>query len=203
MALVIPTGYGQASIEMLNDYDPEPWYVTHGVDLTDVGGDYEAAATTIGQAFETAWQNDLSNQVVITKVVLRVGQDGGPPFIYEVLRGNRGSSSAEMLPQNCALLVRKQTARAGRPGRGRVFLPGVLREAQVSQVGIIPSGEMTLLQNSAQMWLEDLTSSIEPGAVSVPMVLLHNAGVPGGTTPDLVTSLSVDNRISTQRRRLR
>lgn len=203
MALVIPPGFGQASIEFLNDNDPEPWYTTFGVDLDAVGGDFEAAATGCAQAFENAWQNLLSNQVVITACELRVGQDGGPPLLVRVNRGNRGTSASEMLPQNCALLIRKQTARAGRTGRGRLFLPGVLRESQVSQVGIIPSGELATLQDSAELLRLNLQNGSLGEHAEVPMVLLHNAGVPGGTTPDPVTTLVTDFKISTQRRRLR
>lgn len=203
MTLVIPPGFGQVSIEMMNDFDPEPWYVTFGIDLAAAGGDFPLAATSAAQAFEVAFQPELSNQVVITKSILRVGQDGGPPLLVEVGRGNRGSSSEEKLPQNCAALIKKQTARAGRTGRGRMYLPAVLGEGQVSQVGVISIAEATVIGAAAQIFLEDLTTPSSPGAISVPMVLLHNFGVPGGTVPTPVTNLIPDIRIATQRRRLR
>lgn len=203
MSLVIPVGYGQASIEFLSDYDPDPWYTTFGVDLSETGGDYEGAATSCAQSFETAFQSLLSNEVVITACELRVGQDASGPLLVRVNRGNRGASTGDKLPQNCALLLRKNTARAGRTGRGRMYLPGILQENKVSQTGIIDPTEVATLEDAA----DDFRAFLAVGGLGIdyptPMVLLHNALVPGGTDPDPVTSLVPDNRIATQRRRLR
>lgn len=203
MTLVIPPGHAQASIEFLSDYDPDPWYTTFGVQLVDAEGDFTYMANFAASAFETGFQAILSNEVMITACELRVGQDGGPPLLVRVNRGNRGGSSADMLPQNCAALIRKGTNRAGRTGRGRMYLPGVLPENKVSQTGIIASDHLGVLEGAAEAFLEALDDPIAPPSPTSPMVLLHNAFVPGGTTPDPVVSLIPDNRIATQRRRLR
>lgn len=204
MAIVIPPGYGQAAIEMRSDYDPESWYTTFGVDLSAAAGDYEAAAVGAVTAFENAFQlGFLSNQVTIVGIDLRVGQDGPSPLYVRVNRGNKGTSAAEKLPQNCALLLHKGTGRPGRTGRGRMFLPGVLDEGQVSQVGILSGSQLSNCQDRANTFLSNLEDGSMGAVTATPMVLLHNSGVPGGTTPDPVSTLVVDNKISTQRRRLR
>lgn len=203
MALVVPTGFGNVGVELQNEFDPEAWFVTFGVDL-DLGANTGVEiATSIGQAFEIAFQDLLSSQVTIANIELAIGQDGGPPILVEAFRGNAGSNTSEMLPQNCAALYRKGTNRGGQPGRGRFYMPGVLREGQVSQVGINSPTETLLLSAAGQQFLDELETPTTVGAASAPMVLLHNTGVPGGTTPDPVVSLSCDARISTQRRRLR
>lgn len=203
MPLVIPTGFAQASIELRSDFDTEPWYVTFGVSLADAGGDFPAAALSVQTAFEEAYQSILSSQVTMSGVNLLVGQDGGAPVNIRVNRSEVGASGAEKLPQNCAALVSKGTARGGRPGKGRYFLPGTLNEGQVSQTGVMSSSELTAHETAANTLLFKLEAPTDPLFPSVPMVLLHNLGVPGGTTPSVVTSLTVSALIATQRRRLR
>lgn len=203
MSLVIPTGYGQASIEMLNDGDPEPWFVTFGVDLSLVGGAYEDAAASIFSAFTATIGIQLTTATRFTACNLSVGQDGVDNLIvrYQPLAEVRGTATANMLPQNCAALYDKNTARAGRRGRGRMFIPNLLKEADVNNVGVLTGtlqGDLQLQANSFLALLQDE----DPGLIT-PMVLLHNDSPTADTTPDPVISLVVQPRISTQRRRLR
>lgn len=202
MPLAIPPGYAQCSVEIQNSGDPEPWYVTHGVDVSEAGGDYLAAGRAVMGAFVAAWQSYMRTTSRVTSVYLTIGSDGGnytlnvvatEPFV--------GTSTAEKLPQNCAILVQKQTLRPGRAGKGRCFLPGIVAEASVDDVGVIQSTTLANLQTQADMWLENLGNPELP--IPLPMVLLHNQGIPGGSTPSPVERLQVDTRIATQRRRLR
>jgi len=66
---------------------------------------------------------------------------------------------------------------------------------------VIAGSTLSTLQTNVTDFFEYLASD-SPGPAT-PMVLLHNAGAPGGTTPTEVTQLIVDGVISTQRRRLR
>ena len=90
----------------------------------------------------------------------RVGQAGGGPPPSRVSRWRRGSGGAEKRPQNCAALIKKQTNRAGRSGRGRMFLPAVLDEAQVSQTGIISPLQLADLQPRSDTFLEIGTAHV-------------------------------------------
>ena len=204
MALVIPTGFGQASQSFINTGDPDPWYITWGVDLREVGGDFQSTANDLAQVFAAFWAGRFSTQTRISELTLRVGQDGGPSLVYTANLDVPGTSTAAKLPQNCSLLIHKMTERAGRPGRGRLFVPNVLRESDVNDVGVLDSGLWSELTNTAQGWSLAMAGfgdeALDPPAQ---MVLLHNTGAPGGTVPDTVTKLTVDPRISTQRRRLR
>lgn len=201
MSLVIPPGTGQASVEMRNDGDPEPWYVTFGVDLTDVGGDYQLAALSLTSTFALTIGLQLHTSTKVTGCNLLVGQDGPDRLVVRYNTSIAGTSTAAMLPQNCAALYDKTTGRAGRRGKGRFFVPNILKEADVSQVGVIDSSALADLQIQADAFLTRLAEP-EPSQVATPMVLLHNTG-PGSTLPDEVTRLNVQNVISTQRRRLR
>jgi hypothetical protein len=129
-----------------------------------------------------------------------VGQDGEVPTIFESSRNSPGAGSADYLPQNCALLVKKQTNRGGRRGRGRFYVPMILPEASVDPVGNISGPQIEQKQTAADGFLEQLST----GPLNTPMVLLHNTeGVSTAGAPDPVTKLTVDGVISTQRRRLR
>jgi hypothetical protein len=110
-----------------------------------------------------------------------------------------GTHNVPKLPQNCALLVKKQTALGGRQNRGRFFLPGMLTEEGVNNVGVIAAGDRQSYQNKASSML----TSLAVGPLIAPMVILHNDTPTPVPDPTPVTSLYVDNVISTQRRRLR
>lgn len=201
MALAIPPGYAQCSIEIRNSGDPDPWYVTHGIDVSDAGGDYTVVGQQVMSAFATAWLSFLRTTSRITGVYLTIGSDGGNYTLYVTPVGNLvGTSSAEKLPQNCAYLVQKVTLRPGRAGKGRCYLPGIAPETSVDDVGVLNSGAITSAQTACNTWLDYLLG--DPGPAT-PMVLLHNEGVPGGTGPSSVTQLRIAPVIATQRRRLR
>lgn len=202
MALVIPVGFCEAAMELRNSGDPDPWYVTWGMDVSDAGGDYNA----VGAAAIAAWQDSFGPSLRTTTttmgVRLTIGQDGTDNLIVFVPDGTNGTSTDDKLPQNCALLVSKNSALGGRKNRGRFFIPGILAESSVNDVGVIGSGTVTSFQGFADNMLTDLTAGVG-GNPSVPMYILHNDTGPSTIAPTAVSSLSVSATISTQRRRLR
>lgn len=203
MPLVIPTGYGQAAIEMRNDGDPDPWYITLGVDLTAAGGAFEDAALNVYNAWCNTIGTQLSTATSSTGVNLYVGQDGPERLQVRVNGSFPGSTAGAMLPQNCAALYDKVTARPGRRGKGRFFVPSILKEGGVNAVGVIDNGDRGDLQLQATAFLTELAEGAVPDLLpATPMVVLHNSGI-GDTSPTPVTALSVQGVISTQRRRLR
>ena len=201
MPLAIPPGFAQCAIEIRNSGDPDPWYVTHGVDLSDAGGDFTAVGQQVISAFSVAWLSYLRTTSRITGVFLTIGSDGGNYTLYVTPAAPQvGTSVAEKLPQNCAYLIQKVTLRPGRSGKGRCFLPGVAPESSVDDVGVINGTGIANAQTACNQWLEYLQG--DPGPAT-PMVLLHNEGIPGGSAPSLVTALRIAPVIATQRRRLR
>lgn len=202
MPLVIPPGFAQCSIEIQNSGDPQPWYVTHGIDVSEMGGDFLAAGVHVIESFATGWLSFLRTTSRVTGVFLTIGSDGGNYTLYVTPTAPVvGTSTAEKLPQNCAYLVQKVTARPGRSGKGRCFLPGVAPESAVDDVGVIAPASLVSFQSACDDWLDALANAT--GADKTPMVLLHNSGIPGGSTPSPVIALRADSRIATQRRRLR
>lgn len=201
MALVIPPGFAHVSLQFRNTGDPDPWYVTWGIDISAAGGDTEVIAGVQAGAWEASMLGNMTTDTTMSGVQLRVGQDGLDPLTLFYPYSEPGLSSTAKLPSNCALLCTKVTLRPGRTGKGRFFVPNVLTESGVDNVGVIAGSTLSTLQTNVTDFFEYLASD-SPGPAT-PMVLLHNAGAPGGTTPTEVTQLIVDGVISTQRRRLR
>jgi hypothetical protein len=205
--MATPLGFADVSLTLKHDADPEPWFVTYGVE-TDLGA-FSAVEHANQQqlAFAEPWAFQLSDEVTIGPAICRFGQDGGPDLIVESdLTPVRGTSTTEKLPQNCAALIRKNTGLGGRPNRGRCYLPGVLSEGGVNQVGAVETATVTDFQTRADDWLEALALGATGSSplVPTPMVILHgpsSAGPAGPPTP--VISLTMGTRIATQRRRLR
>lgn len=190
MSLVIPPGFAQVALRYRLDGDPEEMISTFGISV-EGDGDAEAGSivTThngqfLGASIATGW--------TFLGVTLRVGQDGGPPAVVELLSPTPGEAAPSSLPNNCAYLIRKQTALGGRAGRGRMYLPPfVIQEGVIDQTG--------LLEESDRADLEEL---ISPVIFVRPAFLLHDSLSPT-TTPTPITGISVQQRIATQRRRMR
>jgi hypothetical protein len=183
--------------------DPEEMAVVFGVDVT-ASTQENRLPSFIHGSFLVDWDALMPDTVTLTRTVVALGGDPGPGAVYEEASGSVGNSAAALIPQNSAILLRKNTARGGARGRGRMFLPWAY-ESGTSNLGVLLSQDVTAFTAAANSWLARL---ITPGAGfqggPAPMVLLHSSG--GVTTPGLpdpVLSMTCDNVIGTQRTRLR
>lgn len=198
MTLLIPPGYAQASLRLDLAGDPDPMYITFGIDIGDAGGDLASVVDAIYDAGEAVIPTILSSAYVSPGVQLAVGQDGGGAltgyFAFDELI--EGADTGTSCPQNTSYLIQKRTGRLGRSGRGRMFVPGVV-EGMVGPTGLITDAQREAVTNGWQTFLDSLAL----GTPSIPMVLLHAESL--DLVPTLVTSLICDQKVATQRRRLR
>lgn len=197
-ALIIPPGYAQCVLRWSLTGDPEEMLSTLGVALEGTADTPEEIAST----FRVMWASNfpasfMSNAWTFIGVTAYVGQDGGPPVSGESILNVVGTSTQGPLPQNNALLVRKQTGLGGRRNRGRMFLPAAyLGEGDVSASGVCAPALVSGYQGAFDDFVADLTGLGTLG----PPVLFHSAAP---STPTVISSLSVQNVIATQRERLR
>lgn len=206
----IPQGYGQVLHSLTLVGDNEPMALTYGVAFATFPlpdpGDAQIVADACHDAFGDTVMVSLSNQYTLTTTELKYQLDAAPgaPLSIAIATGNRvGGASTTPLPQNCAYLVHKRTALAGRRGRGRLYLPGP-PEVDVSAAGALGSAFVAAWQTVLNTWLTDLNGRAEVGS----MVLLHSTSTAIPDPADLpapsdVTALTMDPVIATQRRRLR
>lgn len=202
MAVIIPPGFAQAVVPFQHALLARTAFVVFGVDVSGLGGDYEAGADAVTRSITIPWQDELDSEVVVGPTTLRVGQDGGDPLSVSGSFSDNGSEAASMLPPNVALLVKKNTSLGGRRGRGRLYMPWVLQEAGANDIGTIDGASLAARQANATAMLASLTSEPVTG-IETPMVLLHDSSGAGvEPPPTVVTSLLVDSRVATQRRRM-
>lgn len=201
MTLVIPPGYMQVAFRFALTGDTEPMITTQGYKLHG-GGDIQDEVDALKDRFLAQYPAaQFSNQWQYLGVVARVGQDGGPPAIYESPATVTGSGGAtNTLANNCAVLVKKATGLGGRWNRGRSYVPPfMVFQDQVDSKGFLSSTWHTANDTKILSWLAwdaaDLTGP-QP-------VILHDSAVAGAPLPTVIVNHVIDPRIATQRRRLR
>ena len=200
MGVVVPVGFAQVNMQFFLAGDAEAMVVTVGVD-SGAEEDPSVLADAVfsrlvqsGTIFEpSSHTEDWTMGPFVASIMTSTGpQIGTGEF------SNQGEIPTQTtLPQNCAILVQKRTARGGRKGRGRMYWPPVYpNEATTGPTGLLDAGAHTAWQ----------TAMTEFHALSVaesqPLVLLHSEAA-GAIAPDNITSLVAQQRIATQRTRLR
>lgn len=191
---VIPTGYAQINWQFTGSSLPHGADVTLGVDISSFGGNAAAAAT----AAHTAWVTNMIprqvSSVTLSNTHVKFGPNSTGPAADAGSPTAGGGGNPGISSQVCAL-IHKTTLFGGHPGRGRMFVPGLM-ESDVNQAGVLDSGTLGAWQTSADDLLSDLGT-----ALLIP-VLLHGVASPL-TTPSTITDFTVDSMVATQRRRLR
>lgn len=190
----VPPGYAQLTYVFRMAGDNEDMLTTLGVKIT--GSVSVVAVGVFKAAFANAFATQLSTALKLNKVVATIGQDGDP-IVIESNTGPASFTGGDSLPVNCAFLVRKVTGLGGRRNRGRMYLPGC-NDNLVDTLGTLTSGGVTSLQAACDAFRTALLATAEIDD----LVVLHTATIPA-VTPTVITSLAIDPRIATQRRRLR
>lgn len=194
---VLQPGTADVSVQMTLANLVRPAYLTFGVDPSAT--DPAAIGATVGGAIAAAGSLNsvMDPNVTWRAVVVRLGTDGGDPLVgIHNMSLAGGSSTTNSLPPNCAVLVHKRTALGGRRNRGRWYIPWCIGETDVDENGTLTPAKATTIQNACSAFLTALSSS------STPMVVLHSVGKSVVPPATMVTSMTVDPLIATQRRRL-
>lgn len=192
---IIPIDYAQVNLMFTGGAAPLGAQMTFGVqNATSLWA--ETIATRVLTLWESANLDERqSSAVSLTGCLVKLGPNATGPQAL-VSANIPGKGNAESAPPNVAAIIRKQTEFGGRKGRGRMYQPGIA-EANISSTGTMSGAAFTAMQTS---WSTFLTGLLEE---DIPMVLLHSEQDGGLTPPYVVSSLLVESRIGTQRRRNR
>lgn len=202
MALIIPPQFAQVTLPFKHASVPREAVITFGVDGEGWGGDYVGLANFCYGAFANEFGAEIDSEVTMGPARLLVGQDGGDPLAVVGTGNSVGSRTASMMPQNVALLVQKRSLTGGKRGRGRFYIPWILRDEEVVETGLVDGTALAAFQDHATTMLDELASG-GGGADPAPMVILHDSsGLGPEPGPSEVVSLTVDPMVATQRRRL-
>jgi hypothetical protein len=194
--VIIPAGAAQINYVFGGIAAPTGAEITIGFDGV-AGVPY--TPTQLAELAEDSWTTNLRPRTVddVTLETIRVKfgpNETGPST--ELAVNLAGSVSANTAAPNTSYLIHKNTALGGRRGRGRMYYPGV-NEIEVDEGGTVLAAVVTAWNTALAAYL----TQMEAGGGDV--VVLHAAGISSVPVPTPILSLSVDNRVATQRRRLR
>jgi hypothetical protein len=200
----VPTapGFATCSYELKHTLMTRSAFLTFGVDPS--GTDPNAIAVSLASAFAGTGSlfSCIDNGVTLQNTRVSLGTDGGADIVGASPTVVACTKSLGSLPPNSAALVHKVTARGGRRGRGRMYIPWCISSGTVSEAGTLVAADITAIQNAVDAWRTALNG------LSLPLVLLHRPSLPEVVPPtipgppDVVTSMRVDPLVATQRRRL-
>lgn len=187
----IPSGYGQVNFIFTGGSAPNGAQCVFGVkNLTALSP--LAIANFADSYYNTFIKSQMSAQVTLSGVLVKLGPTAtGPSVLINTTRVGVGTGGN--FPPNTAFLVKKFTSAGGHSGQGRMFLPGVA-EAQADDAGMLAAGTISGFNTALGGFLNSMNGS------DCPMVLLHNDPT---MTPNIVTSLILQAKVATQRKRLR
>jgi hypothetical protein len=196
-----PPGFATCSYELRHSLLSRSAFITFAVDPTAT--DPQVVADQCVSAFGAAGSLLACIDQNVTMLAARValGTDGTSDVVAIGAGPIVCTWAGSSLPPNCAVLVHKRTARGGRRGKGRMYIPWAAGSA-IPENGTVMAADVTRVGASFTAWRNALATN--PG----PLVLLHRNSEPGipnpspAGPPDTVTGHTVDPLIATQRRRL-
>lgn len=191
---VIPDGYGQINWKFVGGAAPTGAEVTMGFFNVESEEDPLVLATAAEQVWRDQWLDIQTASLTLASVLCKLGPNEFGPSA-EFASGVAGGEDENVIDPNAALLVKKRTGFGGRTGRGRMYIPAFPEDAfgLGGEVNVTPLG---VYQTRAADFLTDMA------AAGMSCVVLHGPDSPI-TIPTTITSLEVDSKLATQRRRLR
>lgn len=188
--MAIPAGYVRVTLPFVGDSVPTG--AANVLCFSNVGDlDADAIQVAINSAAGTDPWGYSSNTMSCPTMLIKFGPDSTGPLESRACAIVGGSGDAAGYA-GASYLIRKATASGGRRGRGRIYIPAV-PEVRISVGGFIDELTVSGLQADTDTFFEQLSIS------GLNLCVEHT----DGTTPALVTSLTVDGRAATQRRRQR
>lgn len=186
-------GQGVATIVVRRTGDVDPYTCSYGFAHSNPT---VAQLDIIGIALANAAKPNLSLVDSVDVVSWRWKEsDAGDVQMHDTGASLTGTLSNAVTSQNVAFLLKKRAGVGGRHGRGRSFWPCV-PEADVDPLGVVTAAALTRLQTMCTAFLTAFRAS----AVTVTDMTILPAAAGTG---HVVTSLTPDGLVATQRRRLR
>lgn len=202
MSLVVPPGFGSAALIFTGSPGTQPYVTTIGVGLQDAGGDYVEVANKVMSSYAVAFANQWSSNLILERCSLFVGADGPSGSVDSDIPPVNSTRTGTFPPTAQSCIVRKVTNRLGRPGRGRMFLPGVLSEAEVDENGGVVTARRNAINGLAANFLTNLINTSPTWEFALEPVVLHGPSVTLNP-PDPITGLVCSNYVGWIRGRIR
>lgn len=197
MSLIVPPGYGLAAMVYTGAVGTQPYVTTCGFVLQLGQATAAEAADQIMTAWGTYVMPETTSLLTLDRVQLYVGDDGPSGSVDSTAAAIPGGRAGTYPPTAQSAIIRKVTSDLGRRGRGRMFLPGVLTEAEVDQDGTVVAARRT----SLGLVMENMRADFATAQAGVgAMVLLHSQAP---ADPSLIEALPVSDLVGWIRGRIR
>jgi hypothetical protein len=147
----------------------------------------------LAAAAKTLHGQIASNTVNLQHIELKRGPDAIGPTWTEVVN-QPGAGNQAAAPPNVAILIRKELNDLSAKFSGRMYWPGA-QEPDVNEAGNLTPTYQTGIQNALNAF------QVAVRAAGFELVVFHEAG--GIDLSGEVVRLALQNRVATQRRRLR
>jgi len=196
--MIIPVNWANWIMRYQFEGDAEPMITTMGVNVSTWGGDFVEGLEWLSDLWLAAIVSSLSDAVTSGPYSLAVGQDGGDPITYEYPATNAGNDSDFPMWPNSAMLIRKDSALGGRRNRGRMYVPGFALRTLVTPAGLIDSAYLADFNTNLSTFLATVNAGTGFNATN--LGVLHSEPP---SAPAVITSLTAEAKVATQRRRLR
>lgn len=202
MGVIIPEGYAQIVMR----WGSINFASGGGATVLGFGGEGTPVQTPEAQAVDVAqaWDNHLrilldSNYQLVSVYWATATESG------EWAVGEFGGYNVKTPPPNVALLNSYKTAAKGPRGRGRSYWPGMVSAEAVGENGIVEAGAFSEINDAFNDFWDELDAVLPD---NTPNQVILQRDEPEQKTPPLslpptVTSRVLQNRVASQRRRLR
>lgn len=199
MSLIIPPGFGNAAFVFTTSAGTGPIVTTCGFDISSYGGDFVSAANDMKGTYAGIFGATTAAELTLDRVTLTVGQDGpGGSVDSDTVPLPMGRSGVQV-PVSMSPIARKVTNELGRRGRGRMFLPGLLNNSEVTEDGSVVPARRDAIQLLLNDWM-DWLMGVDPPGIDLPPVLFHSQA-PADPTP--ITGFAVSDLVGWVRGRIR
>lgn len=201
----VPVGFGLAAFNFTHPQVARPAVVTLGVDMRAWTGSDDEAADDLFRTWALRMSGMQATASRLTHVDLYIGAGTEPSgSVRSSQPPQAGDNGGEMTPANVALLVRKNTTRLGRIGKGRMFIPFCVTDSAVDAGGNLAPADLQGYNTRLGLFYGDLVAEAPSGdGVLPPVVFRSNGSNPLVGTPSDVTSFTAQAKVGTQRRRIR
>lgn len=194
MRTYIPPGY--ALIEWVWELVGMPRLMTTTLGCSVTATPTATTAGLVQGALFANWKARLPTSYRFKGTRLYIGDGTYAPAYVEFLANALGqNSNVDLLPPNVTHVVNKNTALAGRKGKGRMYIPGA-KEAGVSNAGLHDAAGLATYNTA----LANLKTAVEATAGIGNLYLLGHSAAWG---PYQITSLTMRSLVGTQVRRVR
>jgi len=188
---LIQSWNGQVVENVLHYVKASPWNADEMEELAEQAKDQ----------WNTSIRTQISDQLSLTEIrVTDLASQTGSVVNYGTGLPITGGQSSPSLPNNVAVVFTKRTALRGRSFRGRIYQPGLIEGSVIGNN--VTSSTLTNLRNGWDaMRLLPLTIAVDEGLMVVVSRYADLAPRVTGVAT-LVTSITTDGVIDSQRRRL-